>query len=307
LKKLGEGTYGDVWLARDSIAERLVALKRIKVQHAKDIGLHPSAVREISVLRELEHENIVALEDVIVEEADGASHVSLVFEHLDCDLHKRIKSFPVTCSHMTRRYMFQLLEAVAYIHERRVLHRDLKPQNILWCRAADSIKICDFGLTRVFNVESIRELTSEVATLWYRAPEVLLGCAAKGGYGPAMDVWSVGCIFAELARGRALFPSRNTEIDQLALIFRLLGTPDHEKHPELMGLSANKVTFKTSLPPARLSSNVPLSASGLDLLSRMLEYEPSKRITAADALKHRYFDGVRCPDEPPPLKRLKRD
>jgi len=184
---------------------------------------------------------------------------------------------------LIKSYLQQLLKGVAACHVRRVLHRDLKPQNLLLDRLGN-LKIADFGLARGYGVP-VRTYTHEVVTLWYRAPEILLGCKQ---YATPVDLWSVGCIFAEMVSKTPLFPG-DSEIDQLYQIFRLLGTPSESVWP---GVSQYP-DYKDSFPqwrPAKLSRVLPaLDLLGIDLLSKMLIYEPSKRISARQALAHPYF------------------
>lgn len=208
----------------------------------------------------------------------------LVFEFLDQDLKKYMDSIPGDINpRLVQSYLHQLLEGIAFCHSHRVLHRDLKPQNLLIDRNG-VLKLADFGLARAFGIP-VRTYTHEVVTLWYRSPEILLG---SRHYSCPVDVWSIGCIFAEMVSKLPLFPG-DSEIDQLFRIFRTLGTPDEDVWPGVTSLP----DFKTSFPnwPAQdLSRVVPgLNNAGLELLGQMLEYEPSRRISAKSALQHPYF------------------
>ena len=178
-----------------------------------------------------------------------------------------------------------MLRGLAFCHSRRVLHRDLKPQNLLIDREGN-LKIADFGLARTFGIP-VRTYTHEVVTLWYRAPEILLGTKH---YGCAIDVWSVGCIFAEMVLQHAFFAG-DCEIDQLFKIFRILGTPNKESWPDVESLPDFKPTFP-KWQPSDLGKcfRDKLESSGIDLLQRMLTYDPARRITVRDALRHPYFD-----------------
>lgn len=185
-----------------------------------------------------------------------------------------------------KSFLYQLLTGVAYCHHHRVLHRDLKPPNLLINREGQ-LKLADFGLARAFGIP-VRSYTHEVVTLWYRAPDVLLGSRK---YSTPVDIWSVGCIFAEMANGRPLVAGTSEE-DQLDRIFRLLGTPTIQDFPGIVELPEYSPGRFPPYPPPRggLASLVPtLDARGVDLLSRMLQYDPARRVTAQAALEHNFF------------------
>ncbi|KAL6649092.1 hypothetical protein ACP70R_013316 [Stipagrostis hirtigluma subsp. patula] len=280
-EKIGEGTYGVVYKAVDKVTNETIALKKIRLEQ-EDEGVPSTAIREISLLKEMNHGNIVRLHDVIHSE----KRIYLVFEFLDLDLKKFMDSCPEFAKNPTliKSYLYQILRGVAYCHSHRVLHRDLKPQNLLIDRRTNALKLADFGLARAFGIP-VRTFTHEVVTLWYRAPEILLGSRQ---YSTPVDVWSVGCIFAEMVNQKPLFPG-DSEIDELFRIFRVLGTPNEQTWPGVSSLP----DFKSAFPKWQaqdLASVVPnLEPAGLDLLSKMLRYEPSKRITARQALEHEYF------------------
>lgn len=178
------------------------------------------------------------------------------------------------------------MSGIAFCHSRRVLHRDLKPQNLLIDKEG-MLKLADFGLARAIGIP-VRTYTHEIVTLWYRAPEVLLG--AKH-YSTSVDMWSIGCIFAEMASQTPLFPG-DSEIDELFRIFRVLGTPTEETWPGVSQLPDYKADFPR-WPAVPLAKAVPqLDADGLDLLSKMLVYDPGKRISAKRALEHPYFGDI---------------
>eukprot|EP00978_Attheya_sp_CCMP212_P014079 scaffold35698_cov63-Attheya_sp.AAC.22 len=195
MEKIGEGTYGVVYKAKDRVTGEIIALKKIRLE-AEDEGIPSTAIREISLLKELQHPNIVRLYDVVHTERK----LTLVFEFLDQDLKKYLDvcdsglDLPILKS-----FLYQLLTGVAYCHHHRVLHRDLKPPNLLINREGQ-LKLADFGLARAFGIP-VRSYTHEVVTLWYRAPDVLMGSRR---YSTPVDVWSVGCIFAEMANGRRI-------------------------------------------------------------------------------------------------------
>lgn len=182
--------------------------------------------------------------------------------------------------------MFQLLRGTAFCHSHGVLHRDLKPQNLLVDRVG-TLKLADFGLARAFTVP-IRQYTHEVVTLWYRAPEILLGARQ---YAPPVDIWSIGAIFAEMVNRRALWPG-DSEIDELFRIFRTLGTPDEKSWPGVSAMPDYKATFPR-WPKTKLARVVPsLDEVGLDLLQQMLHYDPAKRISAKAAMNHPWFNDL---------------
>lgn len=281
---LGEGTYGVVYRAVDRRTSDVVALKKIRLDRSEE-GIPQTALREVSILQELQHTNVVNLRDVIcVQDAK----LYLVFEYVEQDLkkalEKRISSFSAT---LLKRLMWQLLDGLCFCHSHRILHRDLKPANIL-LTTDNTLKIADFGLARSMHIPT-NTFTHEVVTLWYRAPEILLG---EKHYTAAVDMWSVGCIFAELARRKVLFRG-DSEVGQLMEIFQILGTPTESLWSGVTALP----DFKDSFPrwsKASLDKVVPtLDAHGIDLLQRLLKYEPNERISAKAAMQHPYFDDVR--------------
>eukprot|EP01100_Stratorugosa_tubuloviscum_P000914 TRINITY_DN1201_c1_g1_i2.p1 TRINITY_DN1201_c1_g1~~TRINITY_DN1201_c1_g1_i2.p1 ORF type:complete len:297 (+),score=128.18 TRINITY_DN1201_c1_g1_i2:103-993(+) len=281
LDKLGEGTYGIVYKAKNRETGEVVALKRIRLE-SEDEGVPCTAIREISLLKELRHPNIVRLHDVIHED----KKLTLVFEYLDLDLKKymdecRGRIPPIRI----KQFLYQLLKGIAFCHEHRVLHRDLKPQNLLINRQRGELKLADFGLARAFGIP-VRSYSHEVVTLWYRAPDVLLGSRK---YSTPIDIWSTGCIFAEMVTGRALFPGANSN-DQLLKIFRILGTPTEETLPGVTELPEFRRDFP-DFPTQDIRAYVPdLDINGYELLESMLKYNPAQRITAEHAMRHKYVE-----------------
>jgi len=286
IEKLGEGTYGIVYKAKNREAGEIVALKRIRLD-SEDEGVPCTAIREISLLKELKHPNIVRLYDVIHTE----KKLTLVFEYLDQDLKKYLDECGGEIPRATMKsFLYQLLRGVAFCHEHRVLHRDLKPQNLLINKKGE-LKLADFGLARAFGIP-VRSYSHEVVTLWYRAPDVLMGSRK---YSTPIDIWSAGCIFAEMATGRPLFPGSSVS-DQLTRIFKIMGTPHEDVWPGVSELPDYKADF-----PQYAAQSLPALIHGLDekgqnLLSRMLQYDPNQRISAQAAMKHPYFDGVVLPN-----------
>ncbi|VDN13259.1 unnamed protein product [Dibothriocephalus latus] len=211
LEKIGEGTYGKVYKAKNRETHEVVALKRVRLEDDEE-GIPSSAFREICLLKELKHRNIVRLYDVLISE----SRLTIVFEHCDQDLKKYFDACNGEIDPATvKLFMYQLLRGLQFCHMNNVLHRDLKPQNLL-INANGELKLADFGLARAYGIP-VRQYSAEVVTLWYRPPDVLFGAKI---YTTSIDMWSAGCIFAELSNaGRPLFPGFDVD-DQLRRIFK---------------------------------------------------------------------------------------
>lgn len=284
IEKIGEGTYGVVYKARDRASNAVVALKKIRLE-TEDEGVPSTAIREISLLKELTHPNIVKLLDIVHHDAK----LYLIFEFLDLDLKKYMDSTQGLAKSLIKSYLHQLVDGIRFCHAHRILHRDLKPQNLLIDQLG-TLKLADFGLARAFGIP-LRTYTHEVVTLWYRSPEILLG---SKHYSTSVDMWSVGCIFAEMVTKRPLFPG-DSEIDELFRIFRLLGTPTEETWASVASLPDYKDSFPKWTPNGDkgLSEAVPtLDKDGVDLLRQLLIYDPAIRISAKRALLHPYFHGM---------------
>lgn len=286
---LGEGTYGKVYKARMLRTGESVAMKQMKLGN-EDEGVPSTAIREIALLKELTHVNVVRLLDVYC----SAKKLVLVFEFLDNDLKKYMRSLG---GHLQpaviKNFNYQLLQGLEFCHANRILHRDLKPQNLLIDHLL-RLKIADFGLARAYSVP-VPKYTHEVVTVWYRAPEILLGSAL---YSTPIDVWSVAAIFAEMASGNPLFPG-DSEIDTVFKIFQKLGTPSEADWPGLSELP----DFKPSFPKwankgwANIRNTVAqVGPDGIDLLNQMSVYDPAGRISARVALTHQYFADVQTPN-----------
>ncbi|XP_026865608.1 cyclin-dependent kinase 17 isoform X4 [Electrophorus electricus] len=279
LDKLGEGTYATVFKGRSKLTDNLVALKEIRLEHEE--GAPCTAIREVSLLKDLKHANIVTLHDIIHTE----KCLTLVFEYLERDLKQYMDDCgSIMCVHNVKIFLFQLLRGLAYCHRRKVLHRDLKPQNLL-INDRGELKLADFGLARAKSVPT-KTYSNEVVTLWYRPPDVLLGSTE---YSTPIDMWGVGCIFYEMITGRPLFPGSTVE-DELHLIFRILGTPTEESWP---GVSTSE-EFKTYNFPQYhaepLVNHAPrIDSDGHDLIAKLLQFEAKQRVTAEEALHHPYF------------------
>ncbi|XP_043821595.1 cyclin-dependent kinase 17 isoform X1 [Dromiciops gliroides] len=279
LEKLGEGTYATVYKGRSKLTENLVALKEIRLEHEE--GAPCTAIREVSLLKDLKHANIVTLHDIVHTDKS----LTLVFEYLDKDLKQYMDDCGnIMSMHNVKLFLYQILRGLAYCHRRKVLHRDLKPQNLL-INEKGELKLADFGLARAKSVPT-KTYSNEVVTLWYRPPDVLLGSSE---YSTQIDMWGVGCIFFEMASGRPLFPGSTVE-DELHLIFRLLGTPSQETWPSV---SSNDEFKNYNFPKYKaqpLINHAPrLDSEGIELITRFLQYESKKRVSAEEAMKHGYF------------------
>ncbi|KAI9906428.1 hypothetical protein PsorP6_003140 [Peronosclerospora sorghi] len=335
LGKIGEGTYGMVFKAEayssallprpssggaSNVAEDeeplTFAIKLVKShkEGKNDVVLSSATVREIKLLRELHHDNVVHLHDVHVDPRDKS--LALVFEYGDHDLHDIIvQSKQKPLGEYTRKsLMYQILKGVDYMHDAWVMHRDMKPQNILVVghgRKRGQVKLADLGLARIYKepIKALTDVERVVVTLWYRAPELLLG--AKH-YTKAVDLWAVGCIFVELINTRELFCGKEVEgsnapfqKDQLDKIFKVLGMPTPQtweglenlpeyNHVVQMGRE-RKYPTQSELKNAVKVGPGRAGAALLDLLSRLLEYDPETRITAKEALEHEYFKEIVSP------------
>ncbi|EKE39300.1 hypothetical protein ENUP19_0050G0075 [Entamoeba nuttalli] len=283
-QQLGEGTYGVVCKAWDTVCNRYVALKKIK-QEREDDGIPVTSVREIAVLLELKHPNVVDLYDIYLED----KFLYLVFEFCDEDLYQFMSRSSKIPINETRSIVYQILQGLAFCHYHQILHRDMKPQNIL-INKNGTIKLGDFGLARLTTIND-RKYTSEVVTLWYRAPEILLGATQYGG---AIDIWSTAAIFGELINKEELFKGR-CKIDQLFKIFSQLGTPTED-----IWNGVTKLPFYLSTFPKWKAKDLHTifhtDERAVDLLQKMFIYTPGKRISAADALKHPFFDPLNKPN-----------
>jgi len=281
IEKIGSGTYGVVYKGykkKQNGEKEIVAIKKMKIDLENE-GIPSTALREITILRELKHPNIVRLLDVVL----NNSKLYLLFEFIEIDLRKFLINLKEKSlnENLVKNFLYKILDAVAYCHSKKIIHRDLKPQNILTAKNGDIVKVADFGLARAFSIP-IRPYTKEVLTLWYRAPELLLGI---NEYSTPVDIWSIGCIFAELILKQPLFKGEY-EIEQLFKIFHVLGTPNKDIWPEVETLPNFSHEFPKFKPIKFEDYFIGLDKNGIDLLKQMLVYDPNQRITAKQALMH---------------------
>lgn len=278
LEKLGEGTYACVFKGISAVTGCWVALKEITIE--RDEGAPCTAIREISLLRQLKHENIVTLHDVAL----TSKILTLVFEFVPRDLKKTVDDANgILPLQDVKSFLSQLLLGLDFFHKRNILHRDLKPQNLL-IHTNGILKIADFGLARATGVP-IKTFSNEVVTLWYRPPDVLMGSVA---YTTTIDIWSAGCIFAEMISGLPLFPGANNQ-DELIRIFEVCGTPTEDTWPGVSTLPDYRASIRATKKRV-LSKIVPrMDQPTADLLDRMLVYIPENRISAREALDTEYF------------------
>jgi len=251
----------------------------------EDEGVPSTAIREVSLLKELHHPNVVRLLDVFC----SLKKLYLIFEFVDNDLKKHMKTKGLLTPEQVKSFSYQLLLGMNYCHSNRIIHRDLKPQNLL-INSQGILKIADFGLARAFSLP-VPKYTHEVVTVWYRAPEILLGSQK---YSIPIDNWSVGCILAEMANNQPLFPG-DSEIDTIFRIFRKLGTPNEQIWPGISQLPDFKESFPKWKP--RSWDVIPgltagLTESGIDLMAQFLIYSPKDRISCLRGLDHAYFDDL---------------
>ncbi|XP_028169900.1 cyclin-dependent kinase 4 [Ostrinia furnacalis] len=287
LNVIGTGAYGTVYKARDlHNGGQIVAMKKVKVALTED-GIPLSTLREIALLRQLEayrHPNIVRLLDVChggqSMERDHQLVLFLVFEHVEQDLDSYLKRAPGPLPENRIRSMsYDILSGIDFLHSHRIVHRDLKPHNLL-VAGGGRVKLADFGLAKTYDADM--KLTSVVVTLWYRPPEVLLGAA----YNTAVDVWSCGCVLAEL-HTRSPITAGASDSDQLHCIFRLIGRPSRQEWPENASVLPDSFP---DYPPKDLADVLPNAhPNALDLIRKMLVFDASKRLTALDCLEHPYF------------------
>uniref|UniRef100_A0A2P2JGW4 Mitogen-activated protein kinase n=1 Tax=Rhizophora mucronata TaxID=61149 RepID=A0A2P2JGW4_RHIMU len=298
IKPIGRGAYGIVCSSVNRDTNEKVAIKKIHNAFENRIDALRT-LRELKLLHHLQHENVIALKDVMMPiNRTSFKDVYLVYELMDTDLHQIIKSSQALTNDHCQYFLFQLLRGLKYLHSANILHRDLKPGNLL-INANCDLKICDFGLARTSNGKD-QFMTEYVVTRWYRAPELLLCC---DNYGTSIDVWSVGCIFAELLGRKPIFPGTEC-LNQLKLIISILGSQKEEDLEFIDNPKAKKyiksLPYSPGMPFLHLYPGAhPLA---IDLLQRMLVFDPSRRITVTEALQHPYMSALYDPTCNPPAQ-----
>ena len=289
---IGKGSYGVVYSAYDVKTKENVAIKRINnvFEHISD-GVR--ILREIKLLRHLKHPDVVTIKDIVLPPSPkDFRDIYVVFELMETDLHQVIRANDDLTDEHHQYLLFQMLRGLKFIHSAKVFHRDLKPKNIL-ANSDCKLKICDFGLARPQFTDQAQTVfwTDYVATRWYRAPELCGSFFTK--YSPMVDVWSIGCIFAELLRGKPLFPGKNV-VNQLELITDLLGSPKPETVNKIRNERARR--YLEQLPhkePADFSKVFPMTSLGaIHVLKKLLAFDQDDRISAADALMEPYFSSL---------------
>ncbi|XP_016475992.1 putative serine/threonine-protein kinase At1g54610 [Nicotiana tabacum] len=280
IDKVGSGTYSNVYRARDRDTGKIVALKKVRFDTSEPESIKFMA-REIMILQKLDHPNIIKLEGLATSRMQYSLYI--VFEYMQSDLTSIISRPDMRLSEaQIKCYMQQLLEGLQHCHERGILHRDIKGSNLLIDKNG-MLKIADFGLANYFNPEKKRSLTSRVVTLWYRAPELLLGAT---DYGIGIDLWSAGCLMAEMFAGRPILPGR-TEVEQLHKIFKLCGTPteDYWRKTKLSTTFRPPYTYRSNKKEA--FRHFPVSS--WRLLNVLLALDPANRGSASSAVQDEFF------------------
>ena len=303
-RAVGQGAYGLVCSGRNLETNKHVAIKKIP-KAFEDTTDCKRLLREIKILKHFKHDNVLGLYDILVPTESKAQwkDVYIVSELMDTDLHYIIHSKQPLSDEHFKYFLYQILRGCHAIHQAHVLHRDLKPGNLLVNKNCD-LKICDFGLARAVNPSADAKdlgLTEYVVTRWYRAPELLVENLV---YTTAIDVWAAGCIFAEMIGRKALFPGRDY-LHQLRLIIDVLGTPSEEDLATITNVQA--VQFLRSLPVRNRRSWDTIfpnaSKEALDLLDRMLQFNPSKRCSMEEAIRSPYLASLHNGRNLPPTEK----
>lgn len=300
---VGRGAYGVVCAAKDELAEdgnEMVAIK--KIHNAFEHAVYTKrTLREIRLLRLLQHENVIGIKTILPPlHRDGFRDLYVISELMETDLSSIIKSPQELSDDHVQFFIYQVLRGLKYLHTSNVVHRDMKPRNLLVNSNCD-LKICDFGLARIDSPElqsRVAAMTDYVATRWYRAPEVIMGWRS---YTRALDMWSVGCILAELIGRRPIFPGSDSQ-NQLTLICEYLGKPapeliDRIRNEVIRSFVHNEIPDTPEVPMSELYPDA--SPMACDLLERCLCFDPARRCTVEEALAHPYLEQLHFPDDEP--------
>mmetsp|Transcript_9556 Transcript_9556/g.33863 ORF Transcript_9556/g.33863 Transcript_9556/m.33863 type:complete len:404 (-) Transcript_9556:227-1438(-) len=299
LEPIGQGAYGVVCSAQDEEKRETCAIKKIE-NAFEHLTFAKRTLRELRILRHLRHENLIDIRHVFLPGLkDKFEDIYVVSELMETDLASILKSPQPLSDDHCQFFLYQILRGLKYVHSAGVIHRDLKPRNLLVNSNCD-LKICDYGLARVHYPGEdfhICPMTEYVCTRWYRAPEVL---CSWNDYAKAIDIWSVGCIFAEMLRRKPLFPGKNTQ-HQLQLIISCTGTPEKEALRRIPNDKCRK--FIESLPSTNRKpiEDIVTDASkdALDVLNNTLRFSPEKRMTVEQVLEHSYLGQLHCPEDEP--------
>lgn len=287
LNPVGMGAFGLVCSAKDQLTGQNVAIKKILKPFSTPV-LSKRTYRELKLLKQLRHENLISLSDIFISPLED---IYFVTELLGTDLHRLLTSRPLE-KQFIQYFLYQILRGLKYVHSAGVVHRDLKPSNILINENCD-LKICDFGLARIQD----SQMTGYVSTRYYRAPEIMLTWQK---YDVEVDIWSAGCIFAEMLEGKPLFPGKD-HVHQFSIITELLGSPPDDVIHTIG--SENTLRFVKSLPhkePVPFSTKFKnADPEAIDLLEKMLMFDPRKRIKASEALAHPYLAPYHDPTDEP--------
>lgn len=297
LEPTSTGAHGIVCSALDQVTEQSVAVKKIEgvFEH---VTITKRTLRELRILRHLQHENLVQIKSIFIPQTkDAFEEIYIISELMETDLASTLRSSQPLSDDHCQFFLYQILRGIKYVHSAQVIHRDLKPRNLLVNSNCD-LKICDFGLARVFFCDKtwVCPMTEYVCTRWYRAPEVLCSWT---DYSYAIDIWSIGCILAELLIRKPLFPGHNTQ-HQLDLVIDVLGAPDTE---ELNLIPNEKVRkFIKSCPTPEHHPVMAFAAENevaQDLLMKTLCWNSTKRLSVEEALEHMYLEKLHCPEDEP--------
>mmetsp|Transcript_30113 Transcript_30113/g.70061 ORF Transcript_30113/g.70061 Transcript_30113/m.70061 type:complete len:413 (-) Transcript_30113:72-1310(-) len=298
IEPMSHGAYGIVCSAKDMEVDESVAVKKIEgvFEH---ITITKRTLRELRILRHLNHENLMQVNNIFMSGTKGDfEEIYVVSELMETDLASTLRSSQVLSDDHCQFFLYQILRGMKYVHSALVIHRDLKPRNLLVNSNCD-LKICDFGLARVrfSDKEWVCPMTEYVCTRWYRAPEVLCSWTDYSG---AIDVWSMGCIFAEMHTGQPVFPGSNTQ-EQLDLIIGLLGSPMGDEITKIPHEKCQRWIMSLPTMAAKSLGTVfdSMSEDAQEILARMLRWDPDKRATVTDCLEDPFLGSLHCPEDEP--------